>query len=54
MQALRNIIPGMKAPLAQPINVNDLGKVAVKAALGEVTVGNPERVMNINEIIEAK
>ncbi len=48
---MRETLPGMKALLAQPVARDDLAKVVVAAALGDVKPG-PEHIIHIPEIIE--
>ena len=42
IRLLRHSLPGMKAILAPPVSREDLGKVAVAAALGEIPSSNRE------------
>lgn len=52
LRCLRDRIPGMKAILSTPISRDSLGKVVVEAALGNVAVNSPDRVVNVEQLID--
>jgi hypothetical protein len=50
IQYARENLPGMKAILASPTNLQDLARVAVASAIGDVQV-SPDRILTVRDIL---
>ncbi len=52
VRCLRESLPGMKALLSTPISRDDLGIIAVEAALGKIEITNSDRIITTDQLIE--